>query len=135
LRRPAAPRGALPYRLPVAPDIGGVQVEAHRPEAALAGELQRVRALAHPRHADRRMRLLERRDVRAERVEHRAGLGDVPVLALEVELGLVAPEAQDDVERLPRHLAVLTRVAVDVEQGPVAGPPARRHAEIETALR
>ncbi len=81
------------------------------------------------------MRLLERRDVRAERVEHRAGLGDVPVLALEVELGLVAPQAQDDVERLPRHLAVLARVAVDVEQGPVAGQPARRHAEIETALR
>jgi hypothetical protein len=59
----------------------------------------------------------------------------VPVLALKVELGLVAPEPQDDVERLARHLAVLARVAVDVEQGPVARQPARGHAEVEPALR
>ena len=122
------------HGLPVAADVGGIEVQAHRPEAPLAGELQRVGALADPGHADGRMRLLERLDVRPQRVEHRAGLGDVPVLALVVELGLVAPQPQDDVERLARHLAVLARGAVDVEHGPVAGQPARRHAEVEAPL-
>ena len=81
------------------------------------------------------MRLLKRHDVRAERVEHGAGLGDVPVLALEVEFRLVAPQTQNDVERLARHLAMLAGIAVDVEHGPVAGQPAGRHAEVEPALR
>ena len=81
------------------------------------------------------MRFLERRDVRLERVDHRAGLGYVPVLALVIELGFVAPEAQDDVECLARHLAVLARIAVDVEHRPVAGQAARRHAEVEPTLR
>jgi hypothetical protein len=81
------------------------------------------------------MRALQRHDVRAQRVEHRARLGDVPVLALVVELGLVAPQAQDDVERLARHLAVLAGVAVHVEHRPVARQPAGRHPEVEAALR
>ena len=81
------------------------------------------------------MGFLEGHDVRPQRAEHGAGLGDVPVLALEVELRLVAPQAQDDLERLPRHLAVLAGVAVDVEHGPVAGEPAGRHPEVEPPLR
>ena len=116
------------------PTYAGIQVQAHRPVAALAGELQRVGALAHTGHADGRMRLLQRLDVRLERVEHRPGLGDVPVLALVVELGLVAPQAQDDLQRLAGHLAVLPRHAVDVEHRPVARQPAGRHAEVEPAL-
>src|SRR5439155_5900115 len=131
LRRPAGARRAKLHGLPVAADVGGVQVEAHRPEAALAGELQRVGALADAGHADRRVRLLERHDVRLEGADHRAGLGDVPVLALVIELRLVAPETQDDLERLARHLTVLPGIAVDVEHGPVARQPARRYAEVQ----
>ena len=118
----------------MAGDVGGIEVQAHGPEAPLAGQLQRVGALAHPRHPDGRMRFLERLDVRAQRVEQGAGLRDMPVLALVVELGLVAPQPQYDFERLARHLAVLARGAVHVEHGPVAGQTAGRHAEVEAPL-
>ncbi len=128
------PGRALLHRVPVARDIARVQIEAHRPEPALARQLERVRALAEPGHTDGRVRLLERDDVRPERIEHRPGLGDVPVFALVVEFRLVAPQAQDDVERLARHVAVLARHAVHVEQGPVARQPARGHPEVEPAL-
>jgi hypothetical protein len=78
--------------------------------------------------------LLEGHDVGPKGVEHRPRLGHVPVLALEVELGLVAPEAQHDVEGLAGHLAVLARGAVDVEHGPVARQTARGHPEVEPPL-
>src|SRR5262249_20581373 len=60
--RPCSACACLP-RPPVRPDIRRIQVEAHRDEAALAGQLERVRTLADARDSDRRVRLLERIDV------------------------------------------------------------------------
>ncbi len=115
--------------------VGRVEVEAHRQVALLAGELQRVGALAEAGDADRRMRALQRLDVRLQEAEHRVGLGDVPVLALVVE-GLVRrPELQDDVERFARHLAVGARHAVDVEHRPVAGQARGGDAEVQAPAR
>ena len=85
--------------------------------------------------ADRRMRRLERLDMRLERPEHRLRPRDVPELALVVERLVLRPQAQDDVERLPRHVAVDAGHAVDVEHRPVARQAARGDAEIEPALR
>ena len=71
--------------------------------------------------------------MRAQEAEHFRAFGDVPVLALIVELRLVRPEAQDHVERFARHVAVLAGHAVHVEHLPVARQPARGDAEIESA--
>ena len=121
-------------RLPVAADVGRVEVQAHRPEAALPRELERIRALADAGHADRRMRLLQRHDVRSQRAQHQVGLGHFPVFAGVVERLLLGPQFQDYLERLARHLAVLPGIAVDVEQRPVTRQSARGHAEVEAAL-
>ena len=69
-RGAAAAPGPFLDRIPMAGDVGRVEVEAHRQEAVLAGQLQRVRALADPGDADRRVRFLEWLDVRPQRLQH-----------------------------------------------------------------
>ncbi len=118
----------------MAGDVARVEVEAHRQKTVLAGELQRVRALADPGDANRRMGLLEGPDMRPQGVQHQPGMRHMPVFALVIERLLGAPQLQDDVERFACHLAVLAGIAVDIEHRPVARQPARRHPEIEPAL-
>ena len=90
--------------------------------------------LDRPGDADRRMRRLQRLDVRFEEVEHRVRLGHRPELALVGEGRGLAPELQDDLQRLARHVAVLAGHAVDIEHRPVARQAAGGDAEIEPAL-
>ncbi|MBA7712262.1 hypothetical protein ES703_121234 [subsurface metagenome] len=134
VRLAAGFRSARLHRFPVAADIGRVEVEAHRDEAALARKLQRVGALGKPRHADRRMRRLLRLDVRLEEIEHRLGLVDRPELALVGPGRVLGPHFQDDLQRLARHVAVLAGHAVDIEHRPVAGKPAGGDAKIQAAV-
>ena len=82
VRRAPALGGALHHGVPMAGDIGRVEVEAERDAAELAGELQRVGVLAQPGDADRRMRRLQRVEVGVQDIEHLGGLGRRPVLAL-----------------------------------------------------
>jgi hypothetical protein len=119
----------------MAGDVGRVEVEAHRQEAVLAGQLQRFRTGADAGDPDRRVGLLERLDVRTQALQHRPGLRDVPVFAGVVEGFVLGPQLQDDVERLAGHLTVLPGIAVDIEQCPIAGQPTGGDAEIEPALR
>src|SRR4051794_7372280 len=53
-------RGTRLDRIPVAPDIGRIEIEAHRNEPAFARKLQRVRSLGEAGDADRRVRRLLR---------------------------------------------------------------------------
>src|ERR1700730_16022825 len=106
------------------PAEAGVQVEAHRQEPVLAGELQGLRALADAGDTDWRIRLLQRSDVWPQGAQHQIGLGHFPIFAGIVERFLRGPPLEDDVERLARHLAVLPGIAVDVEHRPVARQPA-----------
>ncbi len=87
-----------------------------------------------PGNADRRMRRLQRLDVRLEEVEHRVRLGHRPELALVGEGRGIGPQLQDDLQRLAGHVAVLPAHAVDVEHRPVARQARGRDAEIEPAL-
>ena len=80
------------------------------------------------------MRQLHRAQMRLEEAEHRLRLCDLPELAVIVEMRLVAPHAQDDLQRLARHLPVHAAHAVDMEHRPVARQPARRDAKIEPPL-
>ena len=84
--------------------------------------------------ADRRMRLLQRLDVRLEEVEHRVGLGHRPEFALVGQRPVLGPHLQDDVQRLARHVAVLAGHAVDIEHRPVARQAGRGDAEIQPAV-
>ena len=87
-----------------------------------------------PGDADRRMRRLQRLDVRFEEVEHRVRLGHRPELALVGQGRGLAPHFQDDLQRLARHVAVLPGHAVDIEHRPVARQAAGRDTEIEPAV-
>jgi hypothetical protein len=126
-------RGADLHRIPVAADIGRVEVETHRNEAALAGKLQRVGVFAQARDADRRMRRLQRLDVRFEKIEHGLGLVHRPEFALVGPRRILGPHLQDDLERLAGHVAVLAGHAVDVVHRPVARQAACGDAEIQAA--
>ena len=117
----------------MASDIGWVEVEAHRNEAAFARELQGVGALAQAGHADRRMRRLFWLEMRFQEVEHGVGFCHRPELALVGEWRIFGPHPQDDFQRLAGHVAVLAGHAVDVEHRPVARQAGRRHAEIQPA--
>ena len=119
--------------LPVAADIGRVEVEAHRDIAALARELQRVGALAQAGDADRRMRRLHRLEVRLQEIEHHVGLGHVPEFAVVGPRRILGPHLQDDLQRLAGHVAVLAGHAVDMEHRPVARQAGSGDAEIEPA--
>ena len=125
--------GAGLDRFPVARHIGRIEIEAHRNIAAFAGELQCVGALAEARDADRRMRRLQRLDVRFKEVEHGVRLVHRPELALIRPGRILGPHLQDDLQRFPRHVAVLAGHSVDVEHRPVARQAARRDAEIQPA--
>ena len=81
------------------------------------------------------MRILERFEVRLQRIEHRVGLADVPVLALVVERLVFRPDPQDDLQRFARHVAVLAGEAVDVEHRPITWQAARGDAEQQPPLR
>ncbi|MGY2938830.1 hypothetical protein ACVWZ6_008432 [Bradyrhizobium sp. GM6.1] len=88
-----------------------------------------------PSDADRRVRRLQRLDVGFQEVEHRVRLGHRPEFALVGPGRGIAPHLQNDLQRLARHVAVLSAHAVDIEHGPVARQAARRDAEIEPTSR
>ena len=121
--------GAFLDRRPMGGDIGRVEVQAERQEAVLARHLQGVGVGGQAGDADRRMRMLQRLQVRLEDAEHFLGLVDVPELAAVLEAGFVAPEAQDDIQGLAGHLPVGAGHAVDVEHRPVAGQAGGGDAE------
>ena len=91
--------------------------------------------LERPGDADRRVRRLQGLQVRLEEAEHRVRLVDLPELALVVEGRVLRPQAEDDLQRLARHVAVGAGHAVDVEHRPVARQAAGGDAEIEPPLR
>ena len=114
-------------------DVAGVQVEAHRQEAALAGHLERVRVLAETGDPDRRVRLLERHDVRLEGPDW-CRLGHGPVLAHELERA-VSVHSLRMMSSDSRVISRLARQAVHVEHRPVARQAAGGDAEVEPPLR
>ena len=71
----------------------------------------------------------------SQHAEHLGRLADVPELALVVERLGRAPQLQDDLERLARHVAVDARHAVDVEHRPVARQARGGDAEVEPPAR
>ena len=92
------------------------------------------RVLRQAGDADRRMRRLQRLDVRLEEIEHRVGLGHRPELALVGPGRVIGPHLQDDLQRLAGHVAVLPAHAVDVEHRPVARQARCGDAEIQPAV-
>ena len=114
-------------------DIGRIEVEAHRDEAALARQFQRVRTLAQARDADRRMRRLLRFEMRFQEIKHRLRLRHRPEFALVRPWSLFGPHFQDDLQRLARHLAVLAAHPIDIEHCPVARQAGRRDTEVQPA--
>jgi hypothetical protein len=87
-----------------------------------------------PGDANRRMRRLQRLEMRLEEIKHRIGLVHRPVLAGVGERRRVRPKLQDDLQRLARHVAVLPAHAVDIEHRPVARQTGCRHTKIQPAL-
>src|ERR1700730_17949974 len=90
-------RGFAPARQPVdalrvAGDVAGIEVEAHRQEAVLAGELEGIRTLADPGDADRRIGFLKRPDMGAQALQHQVGLRHLPVFACVIEGRLLGPQ-------------------------------------------
>src|ERR1700757_2476427 len=65
------------------------------------------------------MRGLQRLDMRVEEAQHWLRLLDVPEFALVEKMRFIAPQPQDDVQRLPRHVTVLAGQAIDLEHRPV----------------
>ncbi len=119
VRRPARAGGPFGDGVPVAGQIGGVEVQAHRDEAPLAGPLQGVRPRAQPGDADGRMRRLHRLQEGREDLDLGGRASHRPVLALLGEGLLGAHQAQDHLQRLPHHLADV--LGLDAELRPVGG--------------
>src|SRR5436309_4137414 len=82
--------------LPVARDVGRIEVEAHRDEPALAGELQRIGILRQTGDADRRMGFLQGLQMRAKQPKHLGGSVEPPKPAFVMERLLAAPELEND---------------------------------------
>ena len=79
--------------------------------------------------------VLEGLDVTAHQaVEHRRNPVGVPVLSAVLPRPVLGPDAQHDLERFAGHLAVLTVLAVHIEERPVARDTAGADAEHEAAL-
>ena len=80
------------------------------------------------------MRQLLRHEVGFQEIIHGIGFGHRPEFALVGPRGIVAPQLQDDLQRLAGHVAVLSGHAVDVEHRPVGRHATCRDAEIQSAI-
>src|SRR5262245_3639171 len=112
------------------------EVDAHRDVAPLARQDEGLRALRHPGHADRRVRPLVGAQVEPKR-DVLLGLRhpEAPPAGL-VEAGLgIAPEIEDQVERLPREGAVVARLRVDAGDVEITGEAPRADPPQEAAAR
>ena len=121
---------------PVVLQVLRVEGEAERYVTVLARETDRVTSGREAGHRDRRMRELERLQVRAVRDERRRVV-DGPVLALVAPLvpDVLRPDLQHDVERLAHHVAVRGGREVEPEQLDVGRREARGNTADEPALR
>jgi hypothetical protein len=115
-------------------DVAWTHVETERHKTELAGELERFRSGIEAGDADRRMRLLQRAQMMAQRAQHRTGHVHAPELALVLQATVARPDFEHDVERLGGHFAVDALHSVDAEELPVAGQAACADAEHVTAL-
>src|SRR3984893_8861777 len=134
-RSPSATPCALEHRVPMRGDVARAHVEAERHETVLAGELERLRAWIKTGDSDRRMRLLQRPQMMAQRAQHRSRHVDAPELALVFEAAVAFPDLEHDLERFAGHVAVDALQTVDAEQLPVARQAARADAQHVAALR
>lgn len=133
--RPAAAGGAFEDRIPVGRDILGVQVQAHRKVAPLAGQFEGFRAGAEPGYSDRWVGFLVGLDVAPHQTfEHRRNTVGVPVLSAMFPGLVFGPDPQHDFESFAGHLAILAILAVHVIECPVSWDTAGSDAQHEAAL-
>jgi hypothetical protein len=111
----------------------GVNAQADRDVAFLAGELVIVRSRGEAGNGDRRVRLLVRRQVVAEAGQFTLGGSHGPEFTRVVP-GTIPPQLDHHFQGFESHPSVATAAGVDTEQRVVSGQGANPHAQLVAAL-